>query len=114
MSGQYFHRTLVALAEVRRGVLERLPDGAGGTGGDRPVLPVLQLRAAASEPSVSDAGRSLPGRKAREGIDRYFQFYNYERPHQSLAYRTPADLYRGGSVRPCHEDQFRSEEHTSE
>src|ERR1035438_10751950 len=70
MSGQYFHRTLVALAEVRRGVLERLPDGAGGTGGDRPVLPVLQLRAAASEPSVSDAGRSLPGRKCAAVTDR--------------------------------------------
>jgi len=38
--------------------------------------------------------------EARAGIRRYFQFYNYERPHQSLAYRTPADLYRGRSVRP--------------
>jgi hypothetical protein len=27
------------------------------------------------------------------GINRYFQFYNYERPHQSLEYRTPAALY---------------------
>ena len=36
--------------------------------------------------------------EARAGIARYFQFYNYERPHQSLEYRTPADLYqsRGG------------------
>ena len=34
------------------------------------------------------------------GISRYFQFYNYERPHQSLEYRTPADLYQGWSVRP--------------
>jgi putative transposase len=31
--------------------------------------------------------------EARAGIDRYFQFYNYERLHQSLGYRTPADLY---------------------
>ena len=30
----------------------------------------------------------------------HFQFYNYERPHQSLEYRTPADLYRGRRVRP--------------
>jgi putative transposase len=36
--------------------------------------------------------------EARAGIGRYFQFYNYERPHQSLEYQTPADLYqsRGG------------------
>ena len=38
--------------------------------------------------------------EARSGISRNFQFYNYERPHQSLEYRTPADLYRGRSVRP--------------
>jgi putative transposase len=33
--------------------------------------------------------------EARASIGRYFQFYNYERPHQSLEYRTPAALYRG-------------------
>jgi len=33
--------------------------------------------------------------EAREGIDRYFRFYNHERPHQSLGYRTPAAIYRG-------------------
>jgi len=38
--------------------------------------------------------------EARVGIGRYFQFYNYERPHQSLAYRTPADLYQGRGERP--------------
>ena len=27
------------------------------------------------------------------GLHDYFQLYNYERPHQSLAYRTPADVY---------------------
>jgi putative transposase len=37
--------------------------------------------------------------EARTGINRYFQFYNYERPHQSLGYRTPADLYRSSKVR---------------
>lgn len=31
--------------------------------------------------------------EARAGIGRYFQFYNYERLHQSLDYRTPAALY---------------------
>ena len=27
------------------------------------------------------------------GLDRYFQFYNHERPHQSLNYRTPKEVY---------------------
>jgi putative transposase len=27
------------------------------------------------------------------GLHDYFQFYNYERPHQSLSYRTPADIH---------------------
>jgi putative transposase len=31
-----------------------------------------------------------------EGLGRYFPFYNEERPHQSLGYRTPAAVYRGG------------------
>ena len=39
-------------------------------------------------PSVVEAGRS---------IKRYFHFYNHERLHQSLDYRTPAAIYRGQS-----------------
>jgi putative transposase len=31
--------------------------------------------------------------EASEGIGRYFRFYNEERLHQSLGYRTPADVY---------------------
>jgi putative transposase len=34
-------------------------------------------------------------REARQGLTRYFQFYDHERPHQSLDYRTPADVYFG-------------------
>jgi putative transposase len=30
------------------------------------------------------------------GLGRYFGFYNGERPHQSLGYRTPAEVYRAG------------------
>jgi putative transposase len=30
-----------------------------------------------------------------EGLGRYFAFYNDERPHQALGYRTPAAVYRG-------------------
>jgi len=32
-------------------------------------------------------------REARHGISRYFDFYNFERPHQSLGYLTPAEVY---------------------
>ena len=33
--------------------------------------------------------------EARAGIERYFRFYNQERLHQSLEYRTPAAIYQG-------------------
>jgi putative transposase len=33
-----------------------------------------------------------------EGLRRYFAFYNEERPHQALGYRTPAAVYRGVKV----------------
>jgi putative transposase len=33
------------------------------------------------------------GREARNGIGDYFRFYNTQRPHQALGYRTPAEAY---------------------
>lgn len=33
--------------------------------------------------------------EAKENIKNYFQFYNYERKHQSLNYKTPAEIYFG-------------------
>jgi putative transposase len=33
--------------------------------------------------------------EARAGIGRYFDFYNLERPHQALGYRTPDAFHRG-------------------
>lgn len=33
-------------------------------------------------------------RDASDGLGRYFRFYNEERPHQSLANRTPGEVYR--------------------
>jgi putative transposase len=32
---------------------------------------------------------------ARAGIARYFQFFNYERPHEALGYQTPASFHDG-------------------
>jgi putative transposase len=29
----------------------------------------------------------------RQGLDAYVQFYNMERPHQSLRYHTPAEIH---------------------
>jgi putative transposase len=34
-------------------------------------------------------------REARQHLTRYFEFYDHERPHQALDYRTPADVYFG-------------------
>ena len=35
-------------------------------------------------------------RDAYSGLKEYFHFYNTERPHQSLGYRTPADVHYNG------------------
>lgn len=37
---------------------------------------------------------------ARAGLERYFHFYNYERPHQAIDNQTPAQLYFGLTNRP--------------
>ena len=34
--------------------------------------------------------------EARDGLRGYFRFYNRERPHQALEYRTPAEVYFAG------------------
>lgn len=31
--------------------------------------------------------------QAVANIEAYFEFYNYQRSHQSLGYKTPADVY---------------------
>ena len=35
------------------------------------------------------------GREAKAGLDAYFSFYNNQRPHQALGYRTPAEVFKG-------------------
>ena len=41
------------------------------------------------------------GSEARRGIDAYLTFYNRERPHQSLDYRNPAQVYASGRSLEC-------------
>ncbi len=38
------------------------------------------------------------GREARVGLEAYFHFYNTQRPHQALGYRTPAEVFNGDSM----------------
>jgi hypothetical protein len=42
------------------------------------------------------------GRDARAGIGDYFRFYNAERPHQALGYRTPAEVFTSMPVEVVH------------
>ncbi len=41
------------------------------------------------------------GSEARRGIDAYLELYNRERPHQSLDYRTPAQVFASGRPFGC-------------
>ena len=36
----------------------------------------------------------------KQSLKKYFHFYNTERPHQSLKYRTPAELNRAATQLP--------------
>jgi putative transposase len=47
-------------------------------------------------------------KEARRSLTAYFDFYNHRRPHQALAYRTPASLYRS----PCGTASGAAEDHT--
>jgi putative transposase len=38
--------------------------------------------------------------EARTGIGAYMRFYNEERPHQALGYRTPREVFEEGRVSP--------------
>ena len=39
------------------------------------------------------------GRETKDGLEAYFHFYNTQRPHQALGYRTPAEVFSGDSAR---------------
>ena len=38
------------------------------------------------------------GNQLWKGLSDYFRFYNHQRLHQSLDYRTPGDLYQAGGM----------------
>lgn len=43
-------------------------------------------------------------RTARKGLTRYLAFYNQERLHQSLGYRTPAEVYFAAQTSSCRDE----------
>ena len=49
------------------------------------------------------------GKEARVEIGKYFSFYNTERPHQSLGYKTPAEEYFSNKVETINADMVESE-----
>ena len=48
------------------------------------------------------------GKDARVGIGSYFRFYNTERPHQALSYRTSAEVFISTPVDTTHRDMVKS------
>jgi len=48
------------------------------------------------------------GREARAGISAYFRFYNNQRPHQALGYRTPAEVFSSSPVEAALADMVQS------
>ena len=52
---------------------------------------------------ISKVRKDLPGGVEKfpevlSGLKEYFEFYNFERPHQSLVGKTPAEIYLGREV----------------
>ena len=60
-------------------------------------IPATTVRSALNHRRLSAAIRRQheydSPRAARKGLSGYFEFYNQERLHQSLGYRTPAEVY---------------------
>jgi hypothetical protein len=52
---------------------------------------------------ISEVRKDIPGgletvRGSLSGLKEYFKFYNFERAHQSLVGKTPAEIYWGREV----------------
>ena len=46
------------------------------------------------------------GRRAKADLDAYFLFYNTQRPHQALGYRTPAKVFIGAVHRTPNSEEL--------
>lgn len=106
------------LAAMRRALRQAAPEICNSDQGSQFTSPhwAALLQEAGVRPSMDGKGRALDNvfverlwrsvkyeevylhdyatpREARQGLSRYFDFYNHERPHQGLGYRTPAEVY---------------------
>ena len=45
--------------------------------------------------------------ETRRELGAYFRFYNNQRPHQALGYRTPAEVFHGSGNAPAEESKTR-------
>lgn len=110
------------LTTVARAFTEAKPDIVNSDQGSHFTSPahLELLRSAGVKVSMDSKGRALDNifterlwrslkyeevylhdyqspKEARLGISRYLDFYNHERLHQSLGYRTPAEVYFGSA-----------------
>ncbi|WP_119343716.1 hypothetical protein [Facilibium subflavum] len=47
--------------------------------------------------------------EAKRALNRYFEFYNYERQHQGLSYKKPAEVHFGICYKNADADRVKSE-----
>jgi len=68
--------------------------------GYQPLWPVLPARRLWRSVKYEEVCLKVyqDGREARIALDNYFRFYNTERPHQALGYRTPAEVFTSTAV----------------
>lgn len=106
------------LAVMRQALRQAAPEICNSDQGSQFTSPqwAALLRAAGVRVSMDGKGRALDNvfverlwrsvkyeevylhdygspREARQGLSRYFAYYNHERPHQGLGYRTPAQVH---------------------
>lgn len=106
------------LAAMRRALGHAAPEICNSDQGSQFTSPqwVALLQEAGVRPSMDGKGRAADNvfverlwrsvkyeevylheyrspREARQGLSRYFDFYNHERPHQALSYHTPAQVH---------------------